>query len=224
MQNKPSNEFVILLHGLGRTRFSMSRIAKKLDAAGYIVVNCGYPSTRGDIGYLVDQHVAKAVAKCRNRNAAKIHVVTHSLGGILIRGYLQRNSLPAGSRIVMLGPPNRGSEVVDQLRKFALFKWILGPSAVQLGTGPDSVPNRLNRIGQQIGIIAGNVSSDPWFSRIFAGAHDGKVSVHRTRLDEMADFLVLPCGHTFIMRSQSAIDQIETFLRAGRFKHESDDR
>ncbi|MGH8557693.1 MAG: alpha/beta fold hydrolase [Methylococcales bacterium] len=218
MNKHSSKEFVILLHGLGRSRFSMSRIARKLKSSGYSTLNIGYPSTRRSIEQLVKQTVANAVADCKDRNATEIHVVTHSLGGILIRSYLQNNSLPEGSRIVMLSPPNQGSEVVDCLKKFRLFGWILGPSALQLGTDAQSLPNRLGRISYETGIIAGNVSSDPWFSKLIPGAHDGKVSVQRARLDEMTDFLVLPCGHTFIMQSPATIKQILNFLKHGYFQ------
>lgn len=218
MEESHSDEFVILLHGLGRSRFSMSRIALKLESAGYTTLNCGYPSTRSTIGNLVDRYIAEAVLDCERRNAAKIHVVTHSLGGILIRCYLQDHSLPKGSRIVMLSPPNRGSEVVDYLKKYRWFEWILGPSAVELGTGAESLPNRLNRVSGEIGVITGNVSSDPWFSGLISGAHDGKVSVERAKLGEMTDFLVVPSGHTFIMQSPLVIRQILTFLKQGHFQ------
>ncbi len=218
MNEKTSKEFVILLHGLGRSRFSMGRIARKLESAGYYTLNRGYPSTRRSIEQLVKQQVTNAVADCKDRDAAKVHAVTHSLGGILIRSYLQNNSLPEGSRIVMLSPPNQGSEVVDRLKNFRLFGWILGPSVLELGTGAESLPNRLGRIPYETGIIAGNVSSDPWFSSLIPGAHDGKVSVQRARLAEMTDFLVLPCGHTFIMQCPATIKQILNFLRHGRFQ------
>lgn len=217
MEENSSNEFVVLLHGLGRSRFSMNRIARKLDSTGYAILNCGYPSTRQNIQQLVDRYVSKAVAECKRRNADKIHVVTHSLGGILIRAYLQQDPLPEGSRIVMLSPPNHGSEVADFLKQIRLFEWILGPSAMQLGTTVESLPNQLKPIPLQTGVITGDASSDPWFSALIPGAHDGKVSVASARLDEMQDFLVIPSGHTFIMQSPTAINQILAFLKHGRF-------
>lgn len=211
------NESVILLHGLGRTRFSMRRIQRNLESTGFSTHNCGYPSTRLSIEQLADRFVATAVDELKRRNAARIHVVTHSLGGILMRSYLHNHALPEGSRIVMLSPPNQGSEVVDFLQEFRCFGWLLGPSALQLGTGSESFPNRLGRIACQTGIIAGSVSSDPWFSWLFPGAHDGKVSVQRARLEGMTDFLVVPCGHTRIMQSPIILVQIQNFLRYGHF-------
>lgn len=220
MDEKNTNECVLLLHGLGRTRFSMNAIARNLEKQGYTTLNCGYPSTRQNIQQLVKGYVAQAVTECKRRNAVKIHVVTHSLGGILIRAYLQNNSLPKGSRIVMLSPPNHGSEIADFIKKIRLFQWILGPSVRQLGTDPESIPNRLKPIPYQTGIITGNVSSDPWFTGLIQGAHDGKVSVASARLDGMRDFLVVPSGHTFIMQSRSTIHQILAFLKLGRFVYQ----
>jgi len=72
-------------------------------------------------------------------------------------------------------------------------------------------------IDGEIGIIAGNASSDPWFSPIIPGVDDGKVSVERAKLVEMQDFIVLESGHTTIMRDQAVIDQIVYFLKNGEF-------
>lgn len=218
MEKTFSPEYVILLHGLGRTRFSMSRIAERLESQGLKVLNVGYPSTRKNFDALIHEYLAPVVSDCEKRNASKIHVVTHSLGGILIRAYLQDHRLPKGSRIVMLSPPNQGSEVVDYLKKFVWFTWIMGPTAVKLGTHPESLPKHLKEIPYEIGIITGNVISDPWFSALIPGVHDGKVSVENAKLKEMTDFLVVPCGHTFIMRSGKTINQIHYFLQFGHFQ------
>lgn len=211
-------ECVVLLHGLGRTEKSMSKLAGRLESLGYIVWNKGYPSTEKGIASLVTDHVRPAVEWADKLGAHKIHVVTHSLGGILIRAYLQDHTLPAGSRIVMLSPPNHGSEIADKLKSFFLYRWVMGPAGQELGTSPDSVPMRLKPVAADIGVIAGTQSMEPWFSTLIPGEDDGKVSVESTKIEEMNDFLVVESTHPFIMDNPEVIDQVIFYLEHGRFR------
>jgi pimeloyl-ACP methyl ester carboxylesterase len=211
------DEVVILLHGMGRSRLSMALLAMRIRKQGFRTTNIGYPSTRKSIEALSEKYLEPAIAACKEQGAAKIHIVTHSLGGIIARQYLQDHNLPEGSRVVMLSPPNKGSEVTDALRNSLLYKLATGPAGQSLGTDAGSLPNRLRPVQVEIGIITGSHSSDPWFSRLFPGEHDGKVSVERARLEEMVDFLVVGKGHTFIMNSMAVMNQVVYFLRHGRF-------
>jgi len=217
--NGEVKEWVILLHGMGRTHRSMSKMADHLSAKGFSVVNLDYPSTAADIETLSLGIVADTVHACREENpAAPIHFVTHSLGGILVRHYLQTHSLPPGSRVVMLSPPNRGSEVADGLRGWFIYQWIMGPAGQQLGTAPEAVPNQLAPVNVPVGVITGDRSLEPWFSARIPGPDDGKVSVARARLPEMADFLVVHSSHGFIMNDGDVIAETTNFLKYGRFK------
>jgi len=213
------NACVILLHGLGRTKHSMTKIEKRLKTLGYMTVNQGYPSTEQDIKALAHTYVSEAMNCCDKQSAKKIHFITHSLGGILVRQYLQENSVPEGGRLVMLSPPNKGSELADELKDAFFYKWFIGPAGQQLGTDDKSVPNRLNPIDVEVGIITGNRSFDPWFSTIIPGDDDGKVSICRARLEGMSDFLVVESPHAFIMQNPEVIDQIVFFLQEGKFRH-----
>lgn len=195
----------------------MDKLERQLLDAGYRVWNDGYESTAFPIPELSERAIGSGLRTCREAPADNIHFVTHSLGGILVRQYLQSREIRELGRIVMLAPPNRGSEVVDALKQFSWFGELLGPAATALGTDADSLPNRLRPIPGEIGIIAGNTTSDPWFSPMIPGEDDGKVSVARTRLAEMQDFLVVDAGHTFIMRNPTVIDQVLRFLRQGHF-------
>ncbi len=210
-----AKECVILLHGLGRTEVSMSWIADRLSEQGYEVWNSGYPSTEDDIQTLSRNSIEPAMRYCEKYTAT--HFVTHSLGGILVRYYLQDKDFDG--RIVMISPPNEGSEVPDVLREIELFKSLLGPAALQLGTDETSIPKSLSPIPGQIGVITGDSTSDPWFSWLIPGPDDGKVSVESARLEEMQDFLVVPHGHTFIMFFPGVIDQVLYFLQHGQFRH-----
>jgi pimeloyl-ACP methyl ester carboxylesterase len=210
-------ENVILLHGLCRTPRSMVKMQRALAQAGYTVWNVDYPSRTAPIQKLADDAIGQAIARCRQNGATRISFVTHSLGGILVRSYLARHDVPDLSRVVMLGPPNQGSEVVDKLGGLSLFKWINGPAGLELGTGKNSVPNQLGPAHFPVGIIAGDRSINWINSLLIPGPDDGKVSVQRAKLDGMSDFLVLHTTHPFIMDNKEAIRQTIQFLRTGAF-------
>ena len=213
-----AKECVIVLHGMGRTKYSMEKIERIIKQDGYLVWNETYPSTKQKIEDSSINHIQKGLDFCKHNNTLKINFVTHSLGGILVRYYLQDNSISNISNIVMLSPPNKGSELADYLKDTKLFQWATGPAGQQLGTSNTSLPNSMEGINATVGIITGNKTNDPWFSPIIPGIDDGKISVERAKLDEMTDFLVVESGHTFIMRNNSVLKQIKHFLKNGKFE------
>lgn len=210
-------DHVILLHGLGRTRGSMELMARELVRAGYVVHNVGYPSMRHPVARLAEGWLGPAIRSCDRDGDHRIHFVTHSLGAIVLRQYLRQHEVSNLGRVVMLAPPNGGSELADALSRSRLFRALLGPALSQLGTAEDSVVNRLGPASFTVGVIAGDRTVDPWFTALIPGPDDGKVPVARTVIDGMADFRVVHASHTWIMRRREVIRQTVCFLRDGRF-------
>jgi len=214
-----NKEHVILLHGMARSKLSMQPLEEFLTEKGYSVINTGYPSTTETVEILADKYLADMVAQCIQKGADKVHIVTHSLGGVVTRQYLQNHSLLKGSRIVMISPPNKGSELADLFRDLSIYKWLNGPAGQVLGTKPESLPNTLAPIEGEIGVITGDGTLNPLYSWLIPGDDDGKVSVERAKLDEMADFIVVPSSHSFIMRHPEVLRQVVFFLKNGVFEH-----
>lgn len=210
---------VVLLHGLARTDSSFIKMEKNLQDEGYTTCNISYPSTQYDIETLVSKFVLPEIKRCVKGKYKTVNFVTHSMGGIIVR-YLATQKLPFKiNRVVMLSPPNKGSEVVDTLGDMWLFKAFNGPAGLQLSTSNESLPNTLGEPNFELGIITGNRTINLILSTMIDGANDGKVSVENARLEGMKDFLVIEATHPFIMQNDTAIEQTKYFLKNAEFKH-----
>jgi pimeloyl-ACP methyl ester carboxylesterase len=190
---------VILLHGLARTSDSMDVLEKALLKEGFSTVNDGYPSRDHPVELLADLAIKSAIEICPT--GADVNFVTHSLGGILVRQYLSKHKVANLSRVVMLGPPNKGSKVVDKLRRVPGFHFINGDAGMQLGTGAFSVPNILGAADFDVGIIAGTRCINWILSALIPGIDDGKVSIESTKLVGMNDHIEMAVTHPFMMKN-----------------------
>ena len=211
------SEAIILLQGLARTSLSMNKAGKILAAYGYRIINVNYPSRKHNIETLAQEYIAPALKQCESEDIIKIHFLTHSMGGILIRYYLSSQRIDKLERVVMLTPPNKGSELVDKLGGWSVFNVINGPAGGQMDTGVRSMPDTLGPVNLPTGIIAGDKTVSPLLSRLIPEANDGKVSVSRAQVQGMKDFIVMPYSHTFIMQRVAVIEQALHFIQQGYF-------
>jgi pimeloyl-ACP methyl ester carboxylesterase len=219
--NLHAAEGVILLHGLCRSDASMETMESALTKAGFLVLNVDYPSRTAAIETLSEAAIGGALNDKRLAECTKIHFVTHSLGGILVRSYFKRHEHARLGRVVMLGPPNQGSEVVDILGSWWFFKKLNGPAGQELGTDNESVPNTLGAVNFDLGIIAGDRSIDWVSSAMVDGPDDGKVSIERTKVTGMKEHSVVHATHSFIMNNNNVIELTISFLKTGSFKPEN---
>ncbi len=219
----PAAECVVLLHGLARTSMSLDKMEEALQDEGYSTANIDYPSREHEIAELASMAVEEGLATCRaGEDVEKIHFVTHSLGGILVRQYLSTGAIDELGRVVMLGPPNQGSIAADDMDGVPGFDWINGPAGRQLGKGEGSVPLALGAVDFELGVIAGNRSIDPITSAVLEDPDDGRVSIADTKIEGMDDFVIVEHSHAFMMRMQEPIELTKRFLRTGRFTASSE--
>ena len=211
----PAQETVVLLHGLARTNASMKSLAQALESKDYRVVNLGYDSRHHSIETLAHD-VRRRIIK-ETKDAESIHFVTHSMGGILVRQIQATDPISNLGRVVMLSPPNQGSEVVDRIGDWRLFKKTNGPAGQQLGTAEDSFVNQLGPVQFECGIITGDRSINWINSGLIPGPDDGKVSVERARVVGVSAFKVVHATHPMIMKKKSVIADVLRFLKTGAF-------
>jgi triacylglycerol lipase len=216
-QSNALADCVVLLHGLARTSKAMDKLASELAEVDYKVANIDYPSRERPIEELSPLAISEGIRQCQTPQNEKIHFVTHSMGGILIRYYLESNEIDNLGHVVMIAPPNQGSEVVDKLSGVPGYAVVNGPAGQQLGTDPNSIPSNMGPVDYSVGVIAGNKTFNPLLSQFLPNPDDGKVSVERTKVEGMADFVVVNASHPFIMEDDEVIGYTLRFLKSGSF-------
>jgi pimeloyl-ACP methyl ester carboxylesterase len=209
---------VVLLHGISRTALSFRKMQVALERAGFTTLNLDYLSRSKALEALAED-IHPAIQRFADSIDTSVHFVGHSMGGLLARVYIARHRPKRLGRVVMLGTPNGGSEIVDRLKNFGAFRAFFGPAGQQLGTQRSAVDDAmLPPIDYSVGVIAGNRSIDPVTGTMLPKPHDGRVSVANTRLNGMADHIIVETSHPWLVRNGSAIEQTITFVRDGSFR------
>jgi pimeloyl-ACP methyl ester carboxylesterase len=206
-------EKVVLLHGLWRGFHAMSPLARKLKEAGFSTLNIPYPSSRQPIDRLV-RHIRGQIE--RYAGDETVHFVTHSLGGIIARSMLCESLPWRTGRLVMLAPPNQGSEIVNWASHHKLVG-LLGPAGKCLGS--EGLPSTLPPLppGLQAAVIMGRRSTIPLFRRLLEDENDGIVSVEKGRIEGLSGFSVVDADHTFIQSHPETVKRCITFLKCGEW-------
>jgi pimeloyl-ACP methyl ester carboxylesterase len=217
LRSHPDGPLVVLLHGLWRGWRAMEPLSRALHAAGFTTLNIPYPSSRLPVPVIAKRVHETVLAHAANRPC---HWVTHSLGGILARTILTHTPSPAPCRVVMLAPPNQGSEVVDWSHRHPVLHTLLGPAGRSLGTRglPASLPPLPPQV--ETAVIMGTRGTIPFFRPLLAPQNDGIVSVPRGRLDSPHAFRIIDADHTFIQTHPDAVRLTVAFLSTGQLPHD----
>jgi pimeloyl-ACP methyl ester carboxylesterase len=209
---------VVLLHGISRTTRSFRKMQTALEGSGFATLNQDYASRRKALEALAED-IHPSIQRFADGIDGAVHFVGHSMGGLLARVYIARYRPKRLGRVVMLGTPNSGSEIADRLKHMGVYRAWFGPAGQQLVTQRDAtIAAMFPPVDYPVGIIAGNRSVDPIMSTFLPKPHDGRVSVENTRLDGMADHIIVGTSHPWLIRNGRAIEQTITFVRDGSFR------
>jgi len=211
--------FVILIHGLWKSSFSMRRMAKAVKRAGFIPLNRTYPTGWRRVTDLADTVDRFARAKGCYDPSAQLSLITHSCGGLIARAYATAFHPPNLRRIVTIAPPNHGAELADMTRPHPFLGLLLHHGVGrEIGVGPEAIYRKLpEAIPAEVGIIAGGTGTEEGFLSRLGEDNDGRVTVSSTRLPSAKDFVVLPCWHTYMPTATEVIAQAVAFLKDGKF-------
>jgi pimeloyl-ACP methyl ester carboxylesterase len=201
---------VVLVHGLWMHGVVFAFLRRWLAGRGFDVRCFSYPTVRNGLA-----SNARALAAFLGAvDAARIHLVGHSLGGLVVLAMLEAQPDPRIGRVVLMGSPCRGSHSARVLAERWGLSFIVGRSIA------DWLARPAQAVRGEIGIIAGNRRLG--LGRLLPGLpqpNDGVVSVAETRLAGAADNIVLPLGHSQMLVSRACAEQLAAFLRQGHFRH-----
>lgn len=202
--NVLNGECIIFIHGLGRSSRSFRKMQKYFKNLGYAIVNVDYSS----MGHNIEE-ISELIVKPQLINASiaafkRVHFVTHSMGGIILRVILGKyiQEFKNLGNVVQLAPPNQGSKRADRAGWIA--KMVYSEVLKDLETGPRGICHKLPPVNFYLGVIASNI--------------DGKVKPEEAWIDGMTDSFMVRRFHTFIMKAPEVMEAIHNFITTGKFR------
>lgn len=214
-----SDKVCVLIHGYWRSKDSLKGLRKGLKNAGYEVYAINYPSSRLEMDTLAEQ--IRSILKDIRGDFKKVDVVTHSMGGIVVRNILSGDDSPDVNRLVMIAPPNQGAILADMLLSWWPSERIAGPAGKQMMTDIESYTKIAGIPKCDFGIIAATRGDGKGWNPLIPGEDDGVVGVENTRLEGMKDHIILHGMHTTIMNDIESIRQTLAFMETGKFSHDA---
>lgn len=213
-----AKDTVVLLHGILRTNNCMRHLEKAFKEAGYNTINITYPSRKMTIEALAETVLRPALADLPTEG--EVHFVTHSMGGLLTQAYFDKHKPANLGRVVMLSPPNQGSEIADFLKKHpalsSVFRKVFGDAGQQLGTDIERFKSSKG-VDYELGIIAGTKRLNPLGPLLIKRPSDGTVAVDATKIRGMKEHLVLHVDHLTMVKDKEVIQQSLHFIQEGNF-------
>ena len=217
---KVSNEAVILIHGFARSRSDMRKLGRALRYQGYQVHTINYSSIRRNIKNIQSDAFQQIDNKLSQISADKIHFVGHSLGGLLIRSYLGKKTIPKLGAVVMIGSPSKGTHFVDYYKDSWWFKFFGSVTRIFSAEGSQFL-NSLKPPNYPLGVIAGNFNVR-FQEHILPGLDDGLVPVESTKIKGMKDFVLIQnTTHRGMLFQRKVVEQVIYFLMNEKFNHPS---
>ena len=210
-------DYVVIIHGMAQSKKSMAKLAKYLESCNYAPIVIDYPSTKHGIENIAKNFVINQIENLDKTK--KVHIIGYSLGGIIARYVVDNYQIDSLGNIILIGSPNKGSEMAKFLENNLLVHKIFGPALKDLRPNSefwDKIKDNVHE--KNVGVIAGDFSMNPLSSLlVFDGSSDGTVSVESAKIDGMKDFLILHHSHYFLMRNNEILSYIENFLQYGIF-------
>jgi len=219
IEKEKSQNLVVLLHGILDQPYTMLKLENGLSDQGYSVLSINYPTIKTDIDSITNLlygHINPLENKYK-----KIHFVTHSMGGLVIRAYLNKFPCKRYGKLVMIAPPNKGAILADRFDEFILYKWILGKTGQKLGKDKDDYWNMFPVPEIPFGIISGGMKNKKGVNPLIPGDDDGIVGVEETQIKGAQDSIIIKGLHSSILWKDRTLNQVKQFIEQGEFNHKN---